>query len=134
MGTTIKRKFKIFALHNTLPEVAHVEVNAWNSLNDFCKNSRVILLRDYNYEKYGKLETLINAVKEILDKRTKVIDLWSHGKSPLARILSLCYIGDFTSVYLTMLRDVDPSTTDNSSYMRLGHNSIINFMIERLRS
>ncbi len=109
---------KIFAMHNALPEVAHVEVNAWNPLNDFCKNSRVILLRDHHYERERKLETLINAVKEIVLKRTKVIDLWSHGKSPLARILSLCYVGDFTSVYLAMLRGVDPSTTDNSSYIK----------------
>ncbi len=109
---------KIFALHNALPEVAHVEVNAWNPSNDSCKDMVVILLRDSAYEKKENLGTLVKAVREVLDRQTEVIDLWSRGESELARLLSLSYIGDFTSIYLAILRGVDPSTTDNSSYIK----------------
>jgi hypothetical protein len=35
--------------------------------------------------------------------------VWSQGKSELAKMLSTICIGDFTSVYLAILRKVDPT-------------------------
>jgi len=38
-----------------------------------------------------------------------VTEVWSRGESELARLLSLIYIGDFTSAYLALLNGVDPT-------------------------
>ena len=35
--------------------------------------------------------------------------MWSQGKSELAKMLSTICIGDFTSIYLAILRKVDPT-------------------------
>ena len=39
----------------------------------------------------------------------KTFDVWSRGKSTLARMSSLISIGDFMSVYLAVLRGIDPT-------------------------
>ena len=37
-------------------------------------------------------------------------EAWSRGRGTLARLLSLVYLGQWTSYYLAVLRDVDPWT------------------------
>lgn len=37
------------------------------------------------------------------------VDVWSEGNSPFARLLSLIYLGDYVSLYLALLRGVDPT-------------------------
>ena len=36
-------------------------------------------------------------------------EIWSQGKSSLARIFSLIYFGDILSVYLAVMRGIDPT-------------------------
>jgi hypothetical protein len=40
---------------------------------------------------------------------SKMFEVWAQGKSALAKMLSAICIGDFTSVYLAILRKVDPT-------------------------
>jgi glucose/mannose-6-phosphate isomerase len=44
--------------------------------------------------------------------------VWSQGKSTLARMLSTVCIGDFTSVYLAVLRGVDPTPVENINVLK----------------
>ena len=48
-----------------------------------------------------------------------VFDLWTKGKSKLAKLLSLTYLADFVSVYLAELRAVNPEITDNINLVKL---------------
>jgi glucose/mannose-6-phosphate isomerase len=41
-----------------------------------------------------------------------VSDVRARGEGPLARALSAALVGDFVSVYLAMLRGVDPTPVD----------------------
>lgn len=36
-------------------------------------------------------------------------EIWGEGKNLLARMFSLTYLGDYTSVYLAILYGIDPS-------------------------
>jgi len=40
---------------------------------------------------------------------SKLFEVWSQGKCALAKMLSTICIGDFASVYLAVLRKVDPT-------------------------
>jgi glucose/mannose-6-phosphate isomerase len=38
-----------------------------------------------------------------------VVEVWSEGKSPLARMFSLVYFADWVSLYLAILNNQDPT-------------------------
>ena len=47
-----------------------------------------------------------------------MFEVWSQGKSALAKMLSTICIGDFTSVYLAVLRNVDPTPVDTIALLK----------------
>jgi glucose/mannose-6-phosphate isomerase len=52
----------------------------------------------------------IEATKELMRKAPlKLFEVWSNGDSTLAKMSSVISIGDLTSVYLAVLRGVDPT-------------------------
>ena len=54
----------------------------------------------------SRIETTKDLMKESV---SKMVEVWSLGNSKLARMLSLVCLGDFSSVYLAVLRGVDPT-------------------------
>ena len=50
--------------------------------------------------------------------RAKMFEMWTQGKGALARMLSTVCIGDFTSVYLAVLRNVDPTPVENINLLK----------------
>jgi len=47
-----------------------------------------------------------------------VLELESEGKSPLERMLSLIYTGDFVSFYLSILNKTNPTPVDRITYLK----------------
>jgi glucose/mannose-6-phosphate isomerase len=47
-----------------------------------------------------------------------VLEIVAQGKSSLARMLSTILVGDFTSVYLSVLRGVDPTPVKTVNYLK----------------
>ena len=47
-----------------------------------------------------------------------VLEVESEGKTFLERMLSLVYIGDFTSFYLSMLNGQDPTPVERIMYLK----------------
>jgi glucose/mannose-6-phosphate isomerase len=45
-------------------------------------------------------------------------EIWSEGDSPLARVLSVVYLGDFVSLYLAYLNNVDPTPVEVIDYLK----------------
>jgi len=48
----------------------------------------------------------------------KLFEVWSQGEGVLARMLSAVCIGDFASVYLALLRGVDPTPVETISLLK----------------
>ncbi len=42
----------------------------------------------------------------------------ARGKSALAQVLSLVHLGDYASFYLSMLNEVDPTSTDAINFVK----------------
>jgi glucose/mannose-6-phosphate isomerase len=40
---------------------------------------------------------------------SKTFEVWAQGRNDLSKMLSTVLVGDFTSVYLAILRRVDPT-------------------------
>jgi glucose/mannose-6-phosphate isomerase len=91
-----------------LPELNHNEIVGWEKAQTMAKNFSVIFIRDRKETK--EIRKRIEATKELMfEEKVKVFEVWSMGKGKLAKMLSTVCIGDFISVYLALLRRVDPT-------------------------
>jgi glucose/mannose-6-phosphate isomerase len=89
-------------------ELNHNEIVGWEKSGDLAKCFSTIFLRDK--AEPIEIRSRIEATKTLMQPSSpKMFELWSQGKSDLAKMLSTICIGDFTSVYLAILRKVDPT-------------------------
>jgi glucose/mannose-6-phosphate isomerase len=99
---------KVLARCEVFPELNHNEIVAWGSEGEMLKQVEAIFLRDS--QEPPRMKTRIKVSQEFLDLHgVSFTQVWSRGGSPLARLLSLSYFGDFVSLYLAILNDVDPT-------------------------
>ncbi|HEY7521046.1 MAG TPA: bifunctional phosphoglucose/phosphomannose isomerase [Methylomirabilota bacterium] len=103
--TDIEENAKTFALAGALPEMNHNEIEAWRSTG--AKDMHVILLRDP-----GESPEIARRFRVLHDlvgpSAGGVSEAWSRGQGRLARLLTLTYLGQWTSYYLAILRERDP--------------------------
>ncbi|MGQ9530195.1 MAG: bifunctional phosphoglucose/phosphomannose isomerase, partial [Candidatus Bathycorpusculaceae bacterium] len=99
---------KVPSKWESLPELNHNEIVGWEKAQKMAKNFSAIFIRDEEEPK--EIRERIEATKELMSKKkVKIFEIWSVGKGKLAKMLSTVCIGDFTSVYLALLRRVDPT-------------------------
>ena len=92
---------------HVLPEMNHNELVGWKALTEQMRGMRVIFLRDKADHK--RVQVRMDITKQIIGRYTPhVTEVWSEGKSLLARIFSLVYLGDWVSYYLSILHREDP--------------------------
>ncbi len=89
------------------PELNHNEVVGWQKVGDFAKVFSTIFLRDQNEP--AEVRSRIETTKTLMPHASKQFEAWAQGTGTLARMLSAILVGDFTSVYLAVLRGVDPT-------------------------
>lgn len=98
---------KIPSFFDVFPELNHNEIMGWESRQEFTKTFSVILIRDKNEP--PEIKQKIELTKELaLHKAKKTLEIHAKGEGKLARMLSVLYLGDLTSVYLAILHGVDP--------------------------
>ncbi len=103
---------KIPAFYNVFPELNHNEIEGWDTNHEFGHNFFVIILRSENEAE--NISRQIELTKTILiDRVGGMREVWGKGKSRLARIFSLIYLGDFVSYYLAILNGIDPTPIKN---------------------
>jgi len=99
---------KNLAFHHTLPEMNHNELVGWELPAPVLGRIGVVLLRDR--EDHPQVQRRFELTKELIRKRAGVVrETWTEGRSVLARIFSMVYLGDFASIYLAYLNSVDPT-------------------------
>ena len=103
--TDFEENAKAFALAGAIPEMNHNTIEAWRTPR--ARDLHLVLLRDAHEDaeiarRFAVVEDLVRAdAGGMSECRTR-------GQSVLARLLSLTYLGQWTSVYLALLRGVDP--------------------------
>lgn len=99
---------KNLAYCNVFPEMNHNEIEGWNYPTDFLDKCCVVMLRDG--EEHPMTKARMNITAELIEEYPASIkEVESRGKSRLARIFSLICVGDWTSFYLSILNEVDPT-------------------------
>lgn len=108
---------KIPSKWDVFPELNHNEIVGWERADKLATCFSTVFIRDENEPKETRLR--IEITKELIQKNVaKIFEVWSLGESKLAKMLSTILIGDFTSVYLAVLRGVDPTPVRTISLLK----------------
>jgi len=108
---------KVLSSSNIIPEMNHNEIVGWQNPEALLKKFLVIMLRDKG--DHPRIKRRIDITKRIIQKGgIEVIELYTCGPSLLARIFSLIYLGDFTSFYLALLYNQDPTPVKRIDFLK----------------
>jgi len=108
---------KLPAKWESFSELNHNETMGWEDPEVLSKCFSVIFLRDKSEP--TEILTRIETTKQLMEpKLAKMYEVWAQGNSDLAKMLSTILVGDFTSVYLAMLRKVDPTPVNTVAVMK----------------
>lgn len=101
----INENSKMLCWHAVLPEMNHNEIVGWVEKNE---NIAVIFFR--NEDDFFRTQKRIDFLSEVVSQCSPYIyNVWSKGKSQLERTFYLVLFGDWVSVYLGELKNIDAS-------------------------
>jgi len=109
---------KIPAKWESFPELNHNEIVGWEGAKELSNDFSTIFIREMDEPE--EIRQRIEVTKELMSQEAtkKIFEVWSSGQSKLAKMLYTIYIGDFTSVYLAILRGVDPTPVKTISLLK----------------
>ncbi|MFH1824710.1 MAG: bifunctional phosphoglucose/phosphomannose isomerase [Candidatus Firestonebacteria bacterium] len=108
---------KVFSVASLLPEMNHNEIVGWDLLKDILRKFAVVFIRDKMDSE--RIKKRIGITKSIIGKNANWVgEVSSIGESNLARLFSLIYLGDFVSVYLSILYNIDPTPVKAIDYLK----------------
>jgi glucose/mannose-6-phosphate isomerase len=108
---------KAWAFFESFPELNHNAVAGYEFPLEAKERLYVILLHSaslrprslHRYEATAKLLSNVGIAYEFAEAR---------GESPLAQVMSLILLGDYSSFYLAMLNEVDPTSIDAINFVK----------------
>ena len=108
---------KVAAKWEVFSELNHNETVGWEKAGELAKCFSAILIRDK--DEPVEIRSRIEITKELMNQEgLRLFEVHAQGKSPLAKMLSTILIGDFTSIYLAVLRGVDPTPVKTINYLK----------------
>jgi len=108
---------KQLSSHHLLPEMNHNELAGWQHPAALLSQAVVILLRDD--QEPERIERRMDlTARSLAESAGRVIEVRAHGRSLLARLFSLIYLGDWVSYYLAALNGVDPTPIERIEQLK----------------
>jgi glucose/mannose-6-phosphate isomerase len=102
---------KVPSFWHAVPEMNHNEIVGFEGLTEFHKLSHVLMLRDAR--QHRQVERRFDLTGQLIEKRVRgVISISGDGDTALARLLDLVLLGDYVSLYLACLYNVNPGPVD----------------------
>jgi glucose/mannose-6-phosphate isomerase len=101
-----------------LPELDHNEIVGWGTANEFGRFSAVFLDDDDTHPRVKERMELTERL--IRPGAAGVHRVHSRGRTTVERVFSLVLLGDLVSLYLAVLRGVDPAPIDAIQELKEG--------------
>jgi glucose/mannose-6-phosphate isomerase len=99
---------KTLAYGNLLPEMNHNEIVGWEQIVHLTGRLSVIMLFDKDDDQ--RVRKRMRIVKDLIeDQVASILVLSTRGDSRLTRLFSLIQMADWTSFYLAIMNEVDPT-------------------------
>ena len=103
---------KLIARADVVSECNHNDIVGWSADPEVSKKFSCILFRD-RAEESLYMSARLDFMKTLFDDTVaNVVEIHAKGKSRLAKMMYMMYLGDFSSCYLAVLRKIDPSPVD----------------------
>ncbi|MFN2544825.1 MAG: bifunctional phosphoglucose/phosphomannose isomerase [Actinomycetota bacterium] len=104
--TELNENAKTPAFSSSLPELDHNEVVGWTK----AKGQGFVVIALRHHDESGEVAVRFPVSLQIAaEAGCETQEVWAAGQSPLAKALSLSMMGSAASVYLGLLRGVDPT-------------------------
>jgi glucose/mannose-6-phosphate isomerase len=122
--TQLNENAKTYAVYSCTPELCHNEIVAWeNTPPNISKEFVVIILKpdeDLIFDNKNLFYQGLEVNKDLMkEKVSDIIEITAKGgNNKLANILSLILLGDFVSIYLSILNKVDPYFIKSIEYLK----------------
>jgi len=109
-NSKVPSKFDVFS------ELNHNEVVGWEASRNLTKAFAILVIRDP--KESPEIKQRIEITKQIASKVCRIMEIQAVGKQKLSKMLSAMYIGDFVSIYLALLKGVDPTPTKTIVHLK----------------
>lgn len=107
--TQINQNTEIPAFSHELPELDHNELVGWTSAAAYGRFAAVFL---DDADTHPRVKERLAVTRELIAGQAASTHIvTSRGQMPIERLFSLVLLGDLTSLYMAVLRGVDPSPT-----------------------
>ncbi len=107
--TQLNENAKVLAMNGELPEMNHNEIVGWSGDNQEIANRFVVVFLRSSDE-HPRIKKRLELTKKMLNAIvSEVIEFNVVGKNKLTRMITTMYIGDYISIYLALLRELDPT-------------------------
>jgi glucose/mannose-6-phosphate isomerase len=117
LKTQFNENSKVPAKWDSFPELNHNEIVGWEAAKELAEHFSAILIRDD--DEPTEMRQRIQITKELMNKESlRVFEIQSTGKSKLTKMSSVICIGDFTSVYLAIMRGIDPTPVETITLLK----------------
>ncbi|HZO61318.1 MAG TPA: bifunctional phosphoglucose/phosphomannose isomerase [Solirubrobacterales bacterium] len=108
--TQLNENAKLPAFAAELPEADHNEIVGWHDAASLCAFTAVFL---EDVDQHPRVRQRVELTAALIEQQAAgALRLESVGSNPLERLLSLVLLGDLVSVYLAVLRDIDPTPVE----------------------
>lgn len=104
--TQFNENAEVLAWASEFPEADHNEIVGWGG-DPNARRFLPILLRER--DETPEMRRRLDVTREIMERWTDLHEVRDRGETLLSRMLGTLYLGDFVSVYLAILRGVDPT-------------------------
>ncbi len=113
----INENTKAPAYWNVFPELNHNELVGFEVPQELLEKLHIVMLRDE--DDHPRVSIRMDVTRGIVAKAVSgVEEIKSTGEGKLARLYSLIYTGDYTSVYLAALYGIDPGPVKIIDYLK----------------
>ena len=108
-STQFNENSKVISKYDFVTESNHNDLVGWSENYEISKKFSCIIFRDKSIESIY-MKTRLDFMKKLfLNVAGNVNEINIEGNDPISKIIYLISLGDFTSCYLAILRNIDPT-------------------------
>ncbi len=104
---------KILCWHQIIPEMNHNELVGWTKKND---DLTVLIFLDK--DEYSRNMARVEINKEVIQKYADITEIFSEGASAIEKAIYFIHLGDWISVYLADIRNVDATEINVINHLK----------------
>lgn len=113
----INENAKNMTFANAFPELNHNEILGWVKANEQHVGQWLAVVLEDGSES-AKMQARRDVTARLIEGVAPTVRVQAFGDSLLARMLTLVLMGDFVSLYLAALNDVDPENIDSINVLK----------------